>query len=933
MTMPGGFVAVDLETTGLDATSDRIIEIGAVRFLDGEVSGRFETFVDPGIPIPEFVQTLTGIRDADVAGAPSVSRALAELAVFVGDRPVVGHRVSFDLSFLSNAGLELAGPAFDTYDLATVLLPTARRLDLSSLAAALEVPMPVAHRALADAEATGEVFLRLLKKLEGLPRATLLDFQALARQSDWAVGELVDASLSEPGVASLPGAPAELVATASPLPPPLTPREDRRSLEEADVRALFDEVARRPDLMPGFEARAGQVEMAEAVAQTLAHGGQLAVEAGTGTGKSLAYLLPALLYALRNDDRIVVSTHTLNLQEQLAEADVPVAAAIVESVAGVEPGTLRTAVLKGRANYLCRERWVAAREAPGARPVEEARLLARIAHWLPGTSTGDVAELYMRREDRDLWTSLNADGTDCLARRCTFVREGSCFLQRARAEASAAHLVIVNHALLLANVANAEQVLPPFRHLVLDEAHRVEGVATDQYSVVLAVRDLETLLAEIAGRPAVGRSVASRLREASQLDPSPLSPAAGLVSIADELTSAAAELEVRVPLLREAFAAFVEEFAEPTSRDRIVPITTGRRAQPMWADVEEAASQVELALAQLDRRVEQARVHVEALPAGAAPQLDTIRTRLYRAGQSIAGARQTLSQGVLRPDSQGIVWLNEQARGPQLHVAPLDVSEALAEGLYEARDSVIATSATLASGGSFRFSMQALGLPEADTLIVDSPFDYREAVLVLVVDDVPEPSAAGYDDGVRRALRAAVLAAEGRTLALFTSHRAVRATAAGLRSDLGNADIATLAQGVDGTPARLLRELAEHPRSVVLGTAAFWEGVDVRGEALSQIVLARLPFPVPTDPVYAGRAALYEDPFDEYAVPGAVLRFRQGFGRLIRGSTERGVFVVLDRRILTRRYGQAFLDALPDCEVRRVSTSELPAAVSRWLER
>jgi DNA polymerase-3 subunit epsilon/ATP-dependent DNA helicase DinG len=265
------------------------------------------------------------------------------------------------------------------------------------------------------------------------------------------------------------------------------------------------------------------------------------------------------------------------------------------------------------------------------------------------------------------------------------------------------------------------------------------------------------------------------------------------------------------------------------------------------------------------------------------------------------------------------------------HAAPLAVADRLAIDLYAGRESVTATSATLTAQGTFDFSVQTLGLFEPETLAVPSPFDYRRAVLAIVVDDIPTPEQPGYAEAVHRVLAAATAGAAGRTLGLFTSHSAVRAAAGALAVPLATHGIGVLAHQLDGSPARLLRTLMEQPRTLLLGTAAFWEGVDVRGEALSQIAIARLPFPVPSDPIYAGRAALYDDPFNEYALPQAVLRFRQGFGRLIRGSHERGVFLLLDRRVLTRPYGEAFLDALPDCEVRQVPASAVGDVVARWL--
>ena len=937
------FVAVDLETTGVDRASDRIIEIGAVRFDREGAIERFQTFVRPGRPIPPAIELLTSIRDADVDGAPPPARAASELAVFVGGRPIVGHNVAFDLAFLEAAGAPIHGPALDSYELASVLLPTAAQLDLSSLAASLGVEIAQRHRALADAEATAAVLLRLLDRLEALTVPVLRDLVALAARSQWALGPLFEDALATrereappaPGTGGTSGEEERGSLTrgeAPPLPPPLRRDEarERRPLSDADVERLFAEAERSPDLVPGFEPRAGQLTMARAIAANIAHSGHLAVEAGTGTGKSLAYLLPALLHALRNDDRVVVSTQTLNLQEQLAARDLPAAAAVVERAEGAPPGALRSAVLKGRANYLCLERWTQAVEADDAIAPEQARVLARIAVWLGGTERGEVSELYLRNDERARWAALAADSSDCLARRCPFVRDGSCFLQRARAEAAAAHVVVVNHALLLVNAASDDQVLPPYRQLVIDEAHRLEAVATDQFSGVVGLPELSALIDEVGTSGRAASTLSAALRMAATLDPMPLSPAAGLAALADDVAAAALRVQARLPDLESALLAYIEEFADRNAEPRVL-ITVGRRAQPLWGDVEEAALHVELAVDELGRRLEQAHAAAEALPPGGAPALAGLRAGLGRARDSAARQADTLREGTQRADPEQIVWLSADARGPRVRVAPLEVAPRLVGLLYARRHSVLATSATLTAGGSFDYSVRALGLSEADTLDVGSPFDFGAAALVLLVEDVPEPDAPGYALAAHDVLAAATRAAGGRTLALFTSHRGVRAAADALRSRLAADDIGVLAHDVDGGPARLLRALGERPRSLVLGTAAFWEGVDVRGEALSQLAMARLPFPVPTDPVHAARAALHDDPFAEHALPQAVLRFRQGFGRLIRGPAERGVFLVLDRRVLSRDYGAAFLEALPDCERRVLPARDVPGAVADWL--
>ena len=930
------FVSLDLETTGLDAASDRIIEVGATRFDRSGAVSTFQSLVNPGRSIPPEIENLTGIGGADVESAPTVTAVGAELVSYIGGRPIVGQNVSFDLRFLHNAGVPLEGLAFDTLELASVLLPTASRLDLASLTELLGVHPEARHRALADAEATRDVFLRLLELLDRLPRAALLDLHAIAERAEWDLGRLVAAALRGGAHAqAAEGAPSSLtLSPPAPAPPALTPRESPQPVTADDIERLFEVAAGQPELFPGFERRPGQVQMAQAVARTIAQGGHLAVEGGTGVGKSLAYLLPALLHALRNQDRVVISTHTLNLQEQLAQSDFPLAAALVEQHEGTAEGSLRAAVLKGRANYLCLERWAEVREAQRPCTPAEARLYARVTLWLPHTTAGDLAELYMRPDERAVWPTLSADSNDCLARRCAYVRDGSCFLLRARQGAAGAHAVVVNHALLLASAAADHAALPPFRHLVIDEAHRLEGVATQQYGASLSLNDLGALL---DGLRAAG-GAAGRLRAAASADGSALSQAAGLTAVAGAVATAAERAALRVPALAGELRGYVEERAGENGNGGgastvDIALTSARLSQPRWADVEEAAVQLDVTLHYVGEQLAHARESATALPDAAAPRLDLLRAELARDAEGVAAARRTLGDVVLRSDPSQIVWLRMRDRDVHLHVAPLEVAERLGADLYAGCDSLVATSATLTAAGTFDFTIRQLGLIEPETLQAPSPFDYRRSVLGIVVEDLPPPDAPGYAAAMHRVLAGAAEAAGGRTLALFTSRNAVRSAANALRRPLAAREIGVAGQDVDGSAARLLRALTEQPRTLLLGTAALWEGIDVRGDALSQIAIARLPFPVPTDPVYAGRAAEYEDAFAEFALPQAVLRFRQGFGRLIRGADERGVFLVLDSRIASRRYGQTFLDALPDCELRQLRASAVPDAVASWLAR
>lgn len=902
------YVALDLETTGLDPGDDRITEIGAVRFdEEGRELGVFDELVDPGRPIPAFTEKLTGITNEDVRGAPAFGDIASDLAAFVGESTVVGQNVRFDLAFLAEAGLEFEGPALDTLRFARILFPEGPGA-LSDLAAELGVEMPVAHRALADAKATASVFLQLRRRAAALPpeersalvRVVALDEPALAR-------ELGADELEEDDGFEAPALPERWEP-----PEPLERAEVPERVTEEEVREALAGAAR---VVERFEERPQQAEMAEAVAGAFSDGGHWLIEAGTGVGKSLAYLIPAALYALRNGTRVVISTNTIALQEQLLGKDVPALREILrESGAIAGPDELRVALLKGRANYLCLQRWMG--HPASLSDPDVARLAGSLARWLPKTHTGDRSELRLDRGARSAWTRFSAADADCLSRQHTFVREGRCFLQRARKTAEGAHLVIVNHALLLADLASGGSAIPAYDHLIIDEAHNLEGQATQQFGLHIGARQVTDAL------EAIHRPRTSERREGGIVATSGLPEVLG-AGAADALKAAIAGAAKGVAAPFAAVGALTGE-----SRDDRVSITPGVRSGTRWGEVEEGWGTLDEVL-----------IHAIESSRAAAAMLGgedggTAGEELEAAAGRLESVRLGLADLVAGDDPNAIVWASTTRDGAgALNSAPLEVGPLLEADLFAGRATVVATSATLAAGGSMAFTADQMGLGDAATLALGSPFDYERSTLLATPAGFPDPSAQGYDEAAAAAITQLALASDGRALALFTSHASLRRVAELSREALEGEGISVLVQDRDGAPRQLMRNLIDDPRSVIFGTASFWEGIDIRGEALSLVVIARLPFGVPTDPIHKARSELYDDPFGGYSLPGAILRFRQGFGRLIRDREDRGVVAVLDSRIRTRRYGSEFVEAIPACTRFSGSVEEIAARTQAWLAR
>ena len=927
--MPHTYVAIDLETTGLDSDRDAITEVGAVRFdLDGACE-TFHTFVDPKRRIPYRIQRLTNITDADVAGAPMIAEVTADLEAFIGPHPVIGQNVAFDLDFLARALLRPSGPAYDTQELAGILLPNLAEQNLRAIARHLELDFPVQHRALADADMARQVFLALRQRLTALPPPLLDEAARIAGVTDWPLRHLLrEISDERPvrGQADAAGLVHGAVRAPQGYGPPLSPNPDATSPVDADEIEQALTVAGR-DIIEGFEERPEQVAMARAVAGALNQGEHLIVEAGTGIGKSLAYLLPAARHALNNGVRVVVSTNTINLQEQLVGQDIPTTMRLA-AIGPEQNGQLRAAQLKGRRNYLCLLRWSNLRRSSTLTP-DEAKLLVRLLLWLPHTDTGDRAEMRLSPGEEAVWGHISAQNEGCLATPCSFVKDGSCFLLRARKRAEAAHILVVNHALLLSDVVVGGGVIPEYQHLIVDEAQHLEQEATDQFGFHAQEGDVTALLDRLGGR-----GIVAGLRNAARGLASQLASTRELLDLASELDDTVERARQRLPDFFLRLAGFVRQQAGAGGDyDQRLLLTRSKRVQPDWADVELAWENLSATLGEALSILGRLQQGLQSSEAGNLLDYDSLVAETADLLQSGDKLRQGAGDIVLREDPDTVCWLTQQRSGEGIGLssAPLRVAELLEQRLFSQKEAVVLTGATLTTEGRFDYLRHTLGLPEANELLLGSPFDYAHSTLVLVPQDMPDPNQTDYMSALQQSLIELTRASRGRALALFTSHASLRAAHKGIKQPLEEEQILALAHHVDGSPRQLTQALRDQPNTIVLGTASFWEGVDIVGEALSLLVITRLPFSVPDDPIFQSRSDLYDDPFNEYAVPQAALRFKQGFGRLIRRKTDRGVMVVLDGRIQSKRYGEAFLRSLPSCTVRRAPLREMPDMVSAWL--
>ena len=927
-------VALDLETTGLDVRQDKIIEIGMIRFDGSEVLETYQTFVNPDRPIPPAVTQLTHITNPMVSKAPHILDVLDEVSEFVGNDTIVGHNVSFDLGFLHRYKILTKNRSTDTYDLASVLLPRAGRYKLSALAEQFGIDAEGKHRALADCTMTMKLYNRLIKKVYEMPFELLTSLINAAGSSQWVgLGPLreVYSSRIKSGEHFNSSKSFKL-----PVFPPkwdgeqfeLKPAENIRELDSEQLSEILSDDGAFSRHYEKFEAREQQIEMLQTVCDAFSNGHHMLIEAGTGTGKSFAYLIPAFQWAIQNGERVVISTNTINLQDQLINKDIPELEEILET-------DLRATVQKGRGNYLCPRRFVNMLSRGAATP-EEMRVLGKVMVWLYENGTGDRGDLNINGPiEGEVWSRISAENEGCRPNACPFRRKNQCPFYSIRAQAQHSHVIIVNHALLLADAVYAKGVIPDYRYLIIDEGHHLESAATGAlsfktsfYEITRVIQDIGTLNSGYTGR--LLTALQPKLTDETYEE---------LRTITEKLTNKAEDLTPELKNLFECLRRFMDDLREGkplTIYGQQQRLATETRSMDGWDEIEIVWSNCETLMRSILKKTNKmAKKIEEALSDDPDEDIDEMNAMFKGLHDQLREIYDTLEALFMNPDPNMIYWIDLSGSNSRLSLcaAPLSVGPMIQDALWNEKDCVILTSATLTTAKQFDYMRERLSAEDADEMSVGSPFDYEKAVLLCTPRDVPEPNQPSAQFVLEQTLINLCRTVGGRTLVLFTSYAQLKRTSNDIGPEMSKAGITVFEQGEGVSPAALLKTFRSTEKAILLGTRSFWEGVDIQGDALSIVVITKLPFDVPSDPIIAARSATFENPFGEYSLPEAILKFRQGFGRLIRSKSDRGLVVIMDNRINTKRYGQDFINSIPRCTRITGSVRDLPKLALDWLNK
>lgn len=930
------FVVVDLETTGHSPKKgDKIIEIGMVTIEDGVITDQYKSFIHPEQPIPSFISQLTGIQDKDVQGAPLFDEIVDDVMSRLEGAYFVAHHVEFDLGFLNYAiqeviGKQLTMPVLDTVELARILMPQAPGYKLGQLAEYFKVSHKDPHRALADAFVTGEILLKLLHKAKGLPYETLSHLLQLEGKLKSDVSELLQGVVNEKAFSVHDDSEMDLYRGIA-VRKQEDPNENNDEPQEGFAPFLehtFKENGYLHKYMERYEDREGQREMATTIYDAFQSHSHALIEAETGTGKSLGYLIPSLYEAVMTGERIVVSTHTTQLQSQLIEKELPF---LQKSM----PFSFKAALLKGKQHYLSLKKFEHELFSPTADNYDVVLTKAMILVWLTETTTGDRDEIQLPSSGQIFWRKVSAEAEN-VDPKSSWYRLS--FYQRAKKRAQKANIIVTNHSLLCTDIIRSNGLISSYKKIIVDEAHHLEASAAKHFGLRLDYITIQYLINEMGGNQKgdwMYNMLSSYPELSMRLDLSKWDQY--MQNIREEADE----------LFRYIFSYVIQKHnAEISLNDvgRFQYRYQKEQEDPSaWRTIEEMTHRVSFYLRDAIQFLHHCKQYITMAETSneAMRWTEDISMYMERLETIIDGLRILL----IEDQANLVKWIELEAYGAKnavfLYSEPIEIASMLAEHFFNKKESVILTSATLTMKDSFSFMLKRLGLSKEETIQykIPSPFKYEEQVQLLIPNDFPSVKYGDQESFIHatcEAIYSLATVTEGRMLVLFTSYDMLKKTYYVMKELMEQEEFMLIAQGISsGSRTRLKKNFQAFDRSILFGTSSFWEGVDIPGEDLTSLVIVRLPFQPPDHPVYEAKSqALKEsgkNAFMELSLPNAVLRFKQGFGRLIRSSSDRGIVLVCDDRIMKAKYGKYFLDSIPDLPVHFESTTTLMKKAQDWL--
>ncbi|MCP1123201.1 ATP-dependent DNA helicase DinG [Bacillus sp. 3103sda1] len=908
------YVVVDLETTGnaWKDGKDKITQIAAVVVEDGEILEIFSSFINPERDIPPFITELTGIDETLVRQAPLFRDVAPMIIELLQGAYFVAHNVHFDWNFLKEelrqAGFsEVTCPKIDTVELAHILLPTADSYKLRDLAKRYGFDHDQPHRADSDAMVTAEIFLQLLSKMESLPLVTLQSLYELSDMFQSNIGDIMSACILNKVIHGTDDEKKyDIHRNIALCKRNYTLQVGEENI--ADFSSFLTEAMQRlAEVMPSFEKREGQQMMINEIYEALRDSRFSLIEAGTGTGKTLAYLLPSIFYAKEKEQPVVISTQTVQLQQQILAKEIPMLKKIL-------PFPFEVAMLKGRKHYLCLHKF---EQALGEvdNHYDDALTKAKILVWLLDTESADRDELNIPAGGKLLWERICSDVHNSNSMKNAWFSR--CFYQRAKNKALFADVVITNHTLLFQDFVSEEPLLASCEHIIFDEAHHLEETASRALGEQFSCMYFQLILSRFGTLETsdVLAKVYDMMKQSQIV----------VRSEFQTISRSLKEIKFDADELFQMLRTFIFQKTKQEHVSGNIPLIyrydANKERGKLWRSIVELTDRF---VHQLGRLLTLLEKQGEMLQKQNEWEMHMITGEFVHLIEVLSNMTHSLRKLILENTSH-VTWMEAETKGTIhstiLYAQPVDISDLFADQFLTRKRSVIFTSATLTVNDTFDYIEEELGLVDftPNTLTIPSPFHYEEQVKLMVSTDVPHIKHVSEEEYVRAVsehIMKIAKATNGRMLVLFTSYEMLKQTYEVLKKEEALEEFLLLTQSVHNrSRTRMIRKFQEFEKSILLGTSSFWEGIDIPGEALSCLVIVRLPFTSPDQPMMqAKRERLKEkgeDAFTKIALPQAILRFKQGFGRLIRTTTDTGTVFVLDRRLTSSFYGKRFVQSIP----------------------
>ena len=962
-------VVLDTETTGFSYRSDELTQIAAARMVHGEIKEWFVTFVNPGKPIPDEVARLTDIHDEDVADAPTPIEAIEQLIGFVGSSPVIAHNAAFDKHFTAEkhmAGAPLCENWWiDSLDLARITLPRLKSHRLIDLVHAFDAPIST-HRADADVEALCAVYRILLAAIAVMPTELVHQIACLATQQDWPTGGVFEemakwqgeqeALMAAEGMdvpkhypfslramrsarfrgqnherslkSKAAQAYTEGIDTGAPGKPLSEASLEFPTVEE--VQDAFSAAGLVGSLYEDFEPREEQVIMATEVAKAQSTSTNLVVEAGTGVGKSMAYLVPSVLMATKNNTTVGVATKTNALLDQIMYKELPL---LDQALRAQGKEGLRYAALKGFAHYPCLYRVNrilnegAGKRTIAGKELHQAPSLAAMLSFIEQTEYDDIDNLKLDYRVLPRYT-LTSTSRECLRRKCPFYGT-TCFVHGQRKKAENAHIVVTNHALLFCDVAADGGLLPRAKHWIVDEAHGAEAEARRALAIHIDAAEIMRLCNRLSSQEAK-KNMFIRCERA-----------ANFTGDMNEASTLFYTLTNKAQTAGRATAEAGEEFARHIKDLIVCDNTPGNKNYEtieLWINQDVRNHEAFLALksyASVFSQTAEKLLNAASELVAFLEDVDGMEGAQREVATVVIDVKEILSsvERIFDTTDDRYVYSAVLSRRPE-HISEVltaelvDVGSMLEETLYQDTDSVVFASATITIGENFDTFHRALGLGQSDASRVNdsmlgSSYDFDTNMQVLVVNDIPEPNQPHYLDELQKLLVRAHIAQEGSMLTLFTNRREMEACFDVADPILKRHDLRLVCQKWGVSTKGLRDDFLKDEHLSLFALKSFWEGFDAPGATLKGVVIPKLPFAKPSDPLSCERAARDSSAWSHYTLPAAVIEIKQAAGRLIRSSTDTGVLILADKRLISKGYGKVFLRSLPSKNVKICSTDEV----------